>query len=219
MFFYLILFLISFYSLDANYNDKTIKAYEKQFQVYVDTVTHVVGGLHKEWIDTALLETNKNSSIFEIGSGFGRDAGYIKSCGYQIQTSDVAQGFIEKLKMAGFKSIEFNVLKDDFSEKYDMVFASSVLLHFDKLDLHKVLLKIKHALSESGIFTFSLKLGEGEEWFVGDIKSPRYYRFWQPESIKQLVLSLGFQVLYLKKCNKTRKVFVICKKVQNAYSK
>ena len=71
----------------------------------------------------------KGAKIFEIGSADGVNAKYIKDLGYNITASDVTKDFIYETKSKGLDTIEFNVLEDDFKEKYSAVFCWRVLVH------------------------------------------------------------------------------------------
>lgn len=207
--------LLSFINFaNANYNSDTIQVYEEKFQEYISTTPQKVSGGFKKWIDKSLSCITKQSTIFEIGSAFGRDAEYIKSCGYNLQTSDVAKNFIKVLRKKGFYPKEFNLLEDKFDQTYDMIFANSVLLHFNGLDLANAVFKINNALNDGGIFAFAVKPGKGEKWSSHKVGAPRYYFLWQPDEIQKFISGFGFEVLYLEKTLEEGKIFVIARKIK-----
>jgi len=70
-------------------NQKTIDTYKSKFNEYVQGTTKAVSGDAKKWIDDSLEGLDHSTTILELGSGFGRDADYISSCGYTVKCSDV----------------------------------------------------------------------------------------------------------------------------------
>lgn len=82
--------------------------------------------------------------------------------------SDVTKDFIYETKSKGLDTIEFNVLEDDFKEKYSAVFCWRVLVHFTKEDVYKVLDKVYKILENDGTFIFNVMNKDikdvDEEW-------------------------------------------------------
>jgi len=181
-------------------NNITLETYEAKADNYVNNDSpHIVSGEFKIWIDSTLKLISKNSKIFEIGSGFGRDAKYIKSMGYNnIQTSDAVDSFIKILNKKNLNAFKFNILKDNFKNNYDLIFASSVFLHFNRQELKFILEKIYKNLDTNGILSFSVKEGIGETWSSHKVDGPRYFCYWQPENISKLLKNTGFKVISLK---------------------
>lgn len=179
-------------------NDDTIKAYDYGVQAYFDQSPQKVTGRIKEWIDSALSGLSKSAKIFEIGSGTGKDADYIQSLGYNMQLSDGSKGFVEYLRSKGKEAKQFNVLHDEFDDRYSLVVADAVLLHFTEDELKKILKKINNALEDQGRLAITLKQGDGE--FTEDKKlgSVRYFHLWQPEEISSIMKSCGFEISYNK---------------------
>lgn len=64
----------------------------------------------------------KGAKVFEIGSADGTNAKYIEKLGYEITASDIALDFINSIKSKDLKTIKFNVLENEFNEKYSAIF-------------------------------------------------------------------------------------------------
>lgn len=181
----------------ATENEKTLETYEKSVQAYVEGTANVTTGYYKEWIDQVLSALNSRARIFEIGSGFGRDAAYIASCGYTIECSDAVPGFIEILQERGLPVRSFNVLTDEFNSKYDCIFAAAVLLHFAPEQLHVILEKTYAGLNSGGILACTVKEGTGSEWSNAKVGAPRYFCYWQPENLQKVLEAAKFSITSL----------------------
>jgi SAM-dependent methyltransferase len=90
-------------------NEITLQSYNQHIKEYVaGTPKSVIHGMFKDWIDRALANISKGSSVLELGSGFGRDADYIESKGYKVVRTDAAQGFVDLLKKQGHEALSLN---------------------------------------------------------------------------------------------------------------
>ena len=117
--------------------------------------------LHK-FISENIGTLPKGTKIFEFGSGNGKNAKYIENLGYDITASDVAEDFINATKSTGVKTIKFNVLEYEFKEKYSVVFAWRVFVHFTKEDALNVLNKTYDVLEDNCLFVFNVMNREGK---------------------------------------------------------
>lgn len=174
-------------------NKKTIESYENHVQEYINGTPQEVTGAVKNWIDFSLDGLPSEARIIEVGSAFGRDAEYIENLGYSVERTDATSGFVDYLKHNGKDARVFNALTDIFPEKYDLIFADAVLLHFNRNETSDVIAKVYSALNDNGRFSFSLKLGEGEAWTEDKLGAPRYFCYWTKEQITHLLYSSGFQ--------------------------
>jgi SAM-dependent methyltransferase len=175
-------------------NVKTIHSYEQAVDAYVAKTAPEVVGIVKNWLDAALALLTKESKIFEIGSGFGRDAKYIESKGFSLERSDATKSFRDLLSSQGYEVRSFNVLQDPFPSKYDLILAGAVFLHFTREECLKALAKVHEALLPHGVFAFSLRVGEGESWESEKLGLPRYFCYWTEESLKPLLQKIGFSI-------------------------
>lgn len=173
-------------------NDLTLDTYNKHIQEYVAANKSSVQGGLKEWIDATLELIPKGGRILEIGSGYGKDADYIESLGYEVTRTDAAQGFVDLLKSNGHEAKKLNALTDGFGDGYDMVFAQAVFLHFSPAQLKMVLSKSLATLKSGGILAFSVKQGDGSDWVNDYLQAPRYFHFWQEPKLRKITEVAGF---------------------------
>ncbi len=173
-------------------NKKTLASYEAHITQYIDGTPQDVTGDVKTWIDATLLNLSPAARILEVGYAFGRDANYIESQGYSVERSDATLGFVEYLQQQGHEARQLNILEDAIQEKYDLVFANAVLLHFNREEVQAVIRKVNDSLNPGGLFSFSLKQGTGEEWSDAKLGAARYFCYWEDAVIKGVLARAGF---------------------------
>jgi 2-polyprenyl-3-methyl-5-hydroxy-6-metoxy-1,4-benzoquinol methylase len=193
-------------------NKKTLEVYEEKASVYLKTtIEHenldpAKAKRKKEklekFINSNIGTLPKGSKVFEIGSGDGINAKYIEEIGYDVTASDVAEAFINETKSKVPNTIKFNVIEDEFTEKYSAFFAWRVFVHFNKEDMAKVLQKTYNALEKDGLFVFNVMNREiknvDEEWvdFPNEyhMGAERYYKYFKEEEINEIISNTGYKI-------------------------
>lgn len=158
-------------------NQKTLAVYQNNFDAYVTGTAQESSGVQKEWIQRLLSPLEKDASILEIGSAFGRDAILIEELGFtNVTVSDAVDAAIDALRSRGFERVKkFNVLTDELEGRYELIFAAAVLLHFTEDECAHALRNLRQNLSQDGRFAFSVKQGTGEEWSEHKMDGPRFF--------------------------------------------
>lgn len=193
-------------------NKKTVEIYEEKAATYLkttiehDKLDEEKAKRKKEKLQNFIKENleqfKKGSKVFEIGSADGENAKYIKELGYNITASDIADAFINETKSKVENTVKFNVLEDDFKDKYLAVLAWRVFVHFTKEDLDITLNKVHKALENGGIFIFNIMNREtkacDEEWvdFPNEyhMDAERYYKYYKKEEVDSLISKTDFKI-------------------------
>lgn len=193
-------------------NKKTVEIYEEKAATYLKTtIEHDKLDPEKakrkkeklqNFIKENLEQFKKGSKVFEIGSADGENAKYVKELGYNVTASDIADAFINETKSKVENTVKFNVLEDDFKDKYLAVLAWRVFVHFTKEDLDITLNKVHKALENGGIFIFNIMNREtkacDEEWvdFPNEyhMDAERYYKYYKKEEVDSLISKTDFKV-------------------------
>jgi SAM-dependent methyltransferase len=200
---------------NENDNFRTLQSYQDKTQEYVEG-TPPIDDTIKDWLNESLVLIPKDGKILEVGSGFGRDAEYIRNKGFDIECSDAVPNFVELLQNKGFKTRTLDLLNDELAGGYDMVLADAVLLHFTREESESVTRKIHAALRPDGIFALRMKQGDGPVWTEEKLGEPRYFYYWQPEDLKQMLEDCGFEWLNMTESftghNKASWMHIILKK-------
>lgn len=185
-------------------NATTLESYQNAIHTYMAITpnnvkeAYEVNGDWESFLDVVLKDLPLDATVFEIGSGAGRDARYMLEKGYNPIFSDATQAFVEHLNATAIKAIHYNLLTDDFVSSYDLIFANAVLLHFKRADVPLVINKIYNALTKNGRFAFSLKAGDGEEWATKKLGLPLFACYWQESDITKVLLDAGFAKINIK---------------------
>ena len=193
-------------------NKKTVEIYERKAATYLKTtIDHDKLDPEKakrkkeklqNFIKENLEQFKKGSKVFEIGSADGENAKYIKELGYNVTASDIADAFINETKSKIENTIKFNVLEDDFKDKYSAVLAWRVFVHFTKEDLDITLNKVYKALENGGVFIFNIMNREtrdcDEEWvdFPNEyhMNAERYYKYFSEKEVNELIQKTNFKI-------------------------
>lgn len=176
-------------------NDETIQTYENGVAKYNAAAIPNVEGSVKEWIDKSLKLIPKDGFILELGSAHGRDADYMERQGYTVQRSDAVEAFVVYMQSSGYTALFLNALKDNLGGPYDMIYANAVLLHFTENETVLVLAKVKKALTEGGVFSFSVKIGNGADWSNHKLDGRRFFTYWQEKPLTAIVENAGYRLV------------------------
>lgn len=183
----------------TTHQTQTISAYNGAVQLYIDRSPATVDGTLKIFMDTFLNEITAGSTIFEIGSGSGRDGLYIEQQGFQVDRSDATPGFVSYLREQGYEVLELNILEQAPPQQYPAILADAVLLHFNPNELSVALHNIAKGLVDDGVFALTVKRQ------VSDIKeeienqklgADRYFYYWKDEELIQTLQQHGFELLH-----------------------
>ncbi len=194
-------------------NEETLKIYDKYAKVYLETgIIHDQHDPEKAKNKKAKLEIflkesfgplPPRSKIFEIGSGDGENAEFLNSIDFRTIASDVAEDFIKAVENRGLECRKFNVLKDDFADKYDGALAWRVFVHFKKEDFALALQKIFNTLRPGGIFVFNVlntidHNNKESAWvdYEGDYHMgvERFFYYYKEEEADKIITNTGFEI-------------------------
>lgn len=182
-----------------NPNEKTLDAYNKRLLDYIKHTPQEFQPEHHhllKFIHTALSFVKKDALIFEIGSGTGRDARFIRQQGHTIICSDAAVSFVDYLAQNGEDALAFNALTDEFPFGCDMIYANAVVQHFTDENTQLVLRKAHSALKKNGVLALTVKQGEGETWVREKFNNKRYINFWRYSDLKRVMKREGYDIVY-----------------------
>lgn len=173
-------------------NERTIAAYQDHIQEYAENTPQEVSGWMKDWLDSLVAGLPPTARILELGGATGRDAAYLQTLGYSIETTDAVPGFVQYMLQRQLNARKLNLITDPIAGQYDLIIAKAVLLHFTDEELTSVLAKIHAALDPKGKFGFTVKEGTGEEWASHKLGTPRYFRYWTEATIGERLAAAGF---------------------------
>lgn len=178
------------------YKEETRRAYDaypdRHEQRFVDHFSHYV----QPFADEFLTQLN-GRTIVDLGSGPGTHAFYFYQRGLDVLCVDFSEEMLKKCAAKGIKVL----LKDieDFTmppQTVDGVWAHTSLLHIEKQSIPKIIQNIYSMLKPKGLFSLSVKQGEGEGLQESD-ETPgvkRWYSLFTKEEMRALLVS-KFEIL------------------------
>ena len=193
-------------------NKKTVEIYKEKASTYLATIIEhdklePEKAIRKHeklnnFLKRSFQTLPKNAKILEIGSADGTNAKYIESLGYNVTASDIAKDFINASKNNGLTTIKFNILEDNFKEKYYGILAWRVFVHFTEEDIFETLKKSYDNLENNGIFIFNVINREtrnvDNEWvdFPNEyhMGAERYYHYFNQKKLDDIISQTKFQI-------------------------
>ena len=197
-------------------NKITIDAYQKAAKKYLKCNELV----SKEYKDDYIKEMNDlhnlikeifvnlaiNSNVLEVGAADGDNSLFIKSLGYNVTSSDVADDFLKTIKKNGLNPIKYNILTDSLNNKYNAIFCWRVFVHFTKSDSVKALKNGYDILENNGLFIFSVINKEckniDNEWVdfpdIYHLGVDCYFNYYSRVEIADIINKTKFKILDIK---------------------
>ena len=186
-------------------NADTLKIYDDYAKVYLQNTinnnrlnpveTREVQNKLNLFLERSFSKLPKSAEIIEIGAGDGVCSDFLRSLGYKVTASDVAEDFLKAIRSKGLDCIKLNVLEDKFPQNFSGVLAWRVFVHFDSEDLKITFKKIVDALQPGGRFVFNILNNEDKqvqaEWvdFPGKYQMgvKRFFAYHAETEIKDLI--------------------------------
>lgn len=176
--------------------DVTLSTYEAGADAYRRHDPPLQGPL-LAFLDALVDKLRPGAVLLEFGTGTGRDALYLESCGLTVHRSDATESFLELLRADGHEARKLDIRTDPLGGPYDGVYANAVLLHLKRDDLPRVLVRARHAVGEGGLLAFTLKEGDGEGWSAAKLDLPRHFTYWRAPEVLSVLAETGWTVLSL----------------------
>jgi len=84
-----------------------------------------------------------------------------------------------------------------FAGQFDGIWACASLLHLSRGDVLPTLREFHRLLKSGGVVYLSVKLGSGEKWIPTSYNRPlpRFFTYWQPETLDPLLETAAFHII------------------------
>ncbi|MAU00888.1 MAG: hypothetical protein CL608_27400 [Anaerolineaceae bacterium] len=130
-------------------------------------------------MDTAVLQTHHLSAI---GLDFSHEMMRVGRDAHGVQVP-FAQADMRRLPFVG--------------QQINGIWACASLLHLERKDVLPTLQEFHRVLHPGGVVYLSLKLGHGEKWTAESYNRPlpRFFTFWQPETLDPLLETAAFHII------------------------
>ncbi|MCA9958046.1 MAG: class I SAM-dependent methyltransferase [Anaerolineales bacterium] len=177
--------------------DQTQAAYRRIAAVYADTTVERGQILHD--LEAFMKRVPAHSRVLDVGCGPGFDTAILRERQRQAVGVDLSWHMMQSGRQRG---VDVPCAQADMcllpiaAGAVDAVWACASLLHLPRPLLPSAFAEFCRILRPGGIFYMSVKLGDGEQWSEQSYKqqAPRFFVYWQPETIDPLLAAAGFTI-------------------------
>jgi SAM-dependent methyltransferase len=139
--------------------------------------------------------------VCDVGCGSGFDTAVLQQKGFRtigldrsismMQTGRDAYGMTAHFVQADMRDLPLG------KTAVSGLWASASLLHLPRPDVPETLQTFARILKPGGILYLSVKLGDGANWVPNPYKDdlPRFFTYWQPDTLDPLLIEAGFTLL------------------------
>ncbi|GEM_PF-1940196 len=109
----------------------------------------------------------ENCKLLDVGGGTGLYAQAFAKSGYNVTLIDIDSqscAYVQKKYGNILKVIEGDALKNNFPEKYDIIFCNQIIEHYP--DVNSFLTKIEHLLAQDGLLILTTPNQDTIEYLV-----------------------------------------------------
>ena len=178
----------------------TINSYNKTAEEYNKTVTDFdMVSVLGYFMDLLTFK----SKILDLGCGPGHHSKVFSENNFDVTGIDLSSEMINiakrEIKTANFRIMDISSLSF-LDNSFNGIWASASLLHIPKDELSSILIKLHSILTDKGVLYLSLKKGFGSE-IIQDERYrnvDKFYVFYQPEEINNILTNVGFNVVSIK---------------------
>jgi ubiquinone/menaquinone biosynthesis C-methylase UbiE len=133
----------------------------------------------------------------DIGCGPGQYARALEARGLRVVALDLSQGMLHQAqanKVPRLICADMRRLPIP-NECTDGCFACASLLHIPRSQVLQTLVEFRRVLRSGGALYAGVKEGKGEEWVSDRHGYERFFVYYQPEEIDQLIQTAGFRIV------------------------
>jgi len=142
--------------------------------------TSIFGQGKPEKIVVDILKHSQSGSVLEIGAGEGRNAIFLAENGFEVAVQDISEVGIEKIRrIAKEKNISIktevgDITKMRFDRSFDVIIATFVLHHLQKIAAINLLKKIQDSTNLNGLNVVISFIKEGD-LFQKNINTKKFF--------------------------------------------
>lgn len=136
--------------------------------------------------------------VVDVGCGPGFDAAFFRQSGLRAIGLDLSPGMMAAGRPEfGGDYVQADMRLLPLAGKIGGLWVSASFLHVARSQAPAVLRGFANVLVPGGLLYLSLKFGRGAEWTAESHGVPlsRYFVYWQPEQVDDLLRGAGFRVV------------------------
>jgi len=195
----------------VNATEITRETYDRIASGYAQRIGDLVsntwiGGFEKSLLDRlvalAMVGAGRTAEILDIGCGYGKDTSYLsQKKGITAIGLDYSSGMLSEARRSfpGVCFTQMDMRSLGFSGNcFQGVWANGCVYHVPKRELTCILMEVRRVLKPAGVFSFSFKVGTGEQLERNPRSyggKPRFYAYYGIEEMGGLVAHAGLNVI------------------------
>ncbi len=167
--------------------NQTISYYDEHAKEYCQTTMDADMSF---CINKFMSYLSADAHILDAGCGSGRDSKVLIENGFTVTAMDASKNMcIEAKKLLNQDVLQISFEEMDFHNEFDGIWACASLLHVSKSEINSVILNIKNALKQGGVFYASFKYGTTQR-----IVQERLFNDYDENALIKLLKYNGFKV-------------------------
>ncbi len=144
-----------------------------------------------------LLKLLPEGRMLEVGSGSGRDAGFLHEAGYDYVGTDISEGLLEFARQR-YPDLLFllqSVYELDFPEnEFDGFWTAATLLHVMRDRIQEALTRIAYVVKDGGYGFIAIKQGDKDDIEVDD-RGQRLFVYYEDAEFRAELAAAGMEVV------------------------
>ena len=133
--------------------------------------------------------------VLDVGCGPGWEAARLRDMGLRTYGLDRSRGMLAQARAWGVPLLLGDMRALPLPDAaVDGLWVSASLLHIPKRDAPAVLREFRRALRPGGALYIGVKQGDGERWVEHRAGHQRFFAFYQPVELDDLLAGHGFAV-------------------------
>lgn len=142
------------------------------------------------WLEKFLSLTPETGRLLDFGCGGGWAAKRMLEAGYEVEAFDGSAGLAAEASTLTGLDVKVQRFEEfEKANRYDGIWASFCLLHAPRSEMPANLARIYKSMKPGGVLYLGLKAGSGEK----RDSLGRFYSYFEPEFITELLAQAGFQ--------------------------
>lgn len=154
------------------------------------------------------------ATVLDVGCGPGVDTAVLQSHHLNAIGLDFSQEMMQTGRDEHGIRVPFaqaDMRRLPFVGQVDGLWVCASLLHLERADVQPTLHEFHRVLKAGGILYLSVKLGSGEKWQPTAYGQPlpRFFTYWQPETLDPLLETAAFDIIDGWQQQGTRDVWLV----------
>lgn len=154
-------------------------------------------GRTRPYMERFVERVRSGGLVLDLGCGPGFDGAELRRLGLRAICSDLSRAMLHAglAEFPGPRVRADNRVLPFASGVASGVWANACLLHLDASDLPVALREISRVCRPGAPVHLSMKGGRGAGWDPGPYGRPRWFQYWEAESLDALLRDEGFSIL------------------------